>query len=311
MTPATVLDDQALAYHQRLPQRLWQYLNQRGITDALVDKHLLGWNGQRITIPITNRDGAVAFFKLAKDPAEMGGGPKMLTPPGATAELYGWDRVLAKPESIIVCEGEFDRLVLEAQGFEAVTSTGGAASFRPEWAEVIAEIPHVYLGFDHDAAGQAGAERVAQMIPQARIVPWPEEIGDGGDVTDFFVRLHRSREEFLRLLDASQPLPREEKPETVKAIRGDRTRAEIEDLKSRIMIEKLVGSYLELRASGKRFVAPCPFHADRRPSFVVFPETKSFYCFGCRAHGDALSFLMRVESVTFGEAVKVLRRLAS
>src|SRR5579859_2014088 len=125
---ATNLDLQALAldYHRRLPLRLRNYLNDRGIPDQLIHSHLLGWDGRRITIPITVSQGAVAFFKLAKDPADASGSPKMLFTPGARAELYGWDRVLAKPDQIIICEGEFDRLVLESKGFAAVTSTGGA-----------------------------------------------------------------------------------------------------------------------------------------------------------------------------------------
>jgi len=303
------LREVALCYYQHLPPRLSRYLNGRGIPDALIQSHLLGWDGSRITVPITNRKGVITFFKLAKDPADGSDSPKMLTTPGAKAELYGWEHVLARTEEIIICEGEFDRLVLEAQGFEAVTSTGGAASFRPEWAEALCQIPQVYVCFDHDAAGQAGAERVARMIPHARVVRWPEEIGDGGDVTDFFVRLRRSREEFLRLLEASQPLRREEQPETINASSAGAARDEIEGLKSRISIENLVGRYVELRPSGVRYVARCPFHEDRRPSFVVYPETQSFYCFGCREHGDVLSFLMRVEHLSFGEAVKVLRRL--
>jgi DNA primase len=49
----------------------------------------------------------------------------MLATPGAHAEFYGWERALANPEQIIVCEGEFDGLVLESDGFATVTSTGG------------------------------------------------------------------------------------------------------------------------------------------------------------------------------------------
>jgi len=310
MPPETDPRALALEYHRNLPERIRDYLHrERGIADEVIDLHFLGWNGQRITIPITNRDGILVFFKLAKDPADTTPGPKMLTPPRAKAELYGWERVNAKPDQIIVCEGEFDRLVLESRGFGAVTTTGGAATFRPEWAEALSEIPQVCLCYDHDAAGRAGAERVARMNPHARIVRWPEEIGDGGDVTDFFARLQRNREEFLQLLEASQPLPTEEKQEKVMTPRSDATRELIEGLKARTSIEKLVGQYLELRPSGQRFVARCPFHADRRPSFVVFPETQRFYCFGCREHGDVLSFLMRIENLTFGEAMKVLRRL--
>src|SRR5712691_3000461 len=111
--------------------------------------------------------------------------PKMVTTPGAHAELYDWQTVLAKPEQIIICEGEFDRLVLESGGLAAVTSTGGAATFRREWAEAFRDISTIYVCFDNDTAGREGAERVARLIPQARIVRLPEEVGEGGDVTDF------------------------------------------------------------------------------------------------------------------------------
>jgi DNA primase len=60
---------------------------------------------------------------------------------------------------------------------------------------------------------------------------------------------------------------------------------------------------------GQNYVARCPFHLDRTPSLVVFPTTQTFHCFGCRAHGDALAFLMKIENLTFREALQVLRQL--
>src|SRR5439155_1780791 len=146
-------------------------------------------------------------------PHDQSDSPKMLATPGGHAELYGWERVLANPEQIIICEGEFDRMVLESRGFAAVTSTGGALTFRPTWAGAFREIPQVYICFDNDGPGQAGAERVARMIPHARLVRLPEEVGDGGDVTDFFVRLGRRREEFIGLLEAAQSLSDEQRAE--------------------------------------------------------------------------------------------------
>src|SRR3989441_4738907 len=184
--------------HKALPQPIRQYLNGRGIPDSVIDKYVLGWNGARITIPVFNRDGQLAFFKLARDPEDnFPTSPKMVTWPKAHVELYGWEHVLAKPDQIIICEGEFDRLILEANGFRAVTSTGGAGTFRPEWAEEFLALPEVFICFDRDEAGQNGALRVGRMIPHARIVELPEDVGDGGDVTDFFARMERSREEFL------------------------------------------------------------------------------------------------------------------
>src|SRR5438876_11743592 len=117
----------AREYHRNLPPHVGEYVQQaRGIADAVIDLHLLGWNGRRITIPILDRAGQFSFFKLAKGPNDQTGSPKMLATPGAHAEIYGWERVLANPERVIICEGEFDRLALESRGFGAVTSTGGA-----------------------------------------------------------------------------------------------------------------------------------------------------------------------------------------
>jgi hypothetical protein len=100
-------------YHRNLPDRIIQYLHGRGISNEIITLHRLGWNGQRITIPVFNRDGALAFFKFAKDPEDQTDSPKMLTSRGGSVELYGWERVLAKPPRLIICAGEFDRLVLE------------------------------------------------------------------------------------------------------------------------------------------------------------------------------------------------------
>jgi Toprim domain-containing protein len=97
-------------------------------------------------------------------------------------ELYGRENLNDKPAQIIICEGEFDRLVLEANGFKAVTSTGGAKAFKKEWAKEFANISGVYLCFDNDEAGKSGALRVGGFIPHAKIVELPNDVGEGGDV---------------------------------------------------------------------------------------------------------------------------------
>src|SRR5262245_55673601 len=71
----------AAQYHAALPGRIRQYLNNRRITDLLIDDHVIGWNENRITIPIYNREGEIAFFKLARDPEGPALAPKMLTSP--------------------------------------------------------------------------------------------------------------------------------------------------------------------------------------------------------------------------------------
>ena len=77
MTNARDVLDLATEYHRGLPGRIRQYLYRRGIPDLLIDFHLVGWNGSRITIPIFNRQGELAFFKLARDPEDRLPGRKM------------------------------------------------------------------------------------------------------------------------------------------------------------------------------------------------------------------------------------------
>lgn len=79
------------------------------------------------------------------------------------------------------------------------------------------------------------------------------------------------------------------------------------ELRSRVDIEELVGRYTEIRHRGSRTpVALCPFHTEKTPSFVVYRETQSYYCFGCGAGGDAITFVKNIERLDYVEAVRYL-----
>ena len=65
----------------------------------------------------------------------------------------------------------------------------------------------------------------------------------------------------------------------------------MQDLKSRCDITDIVSSYVNLKRRGKNMVGLCPFHNEKSPSFNVYPENNSFYCFGCGAGGDVITFL--------------------
>ncbi|MCI0627784.1 MAG: CHC2 zinc finger domain-containing protein [Acidobacteria bacterium] len=300
-------------YHDALPWRIRRYLTeQRGIRDDLIDLYMLGWNGQRITIPIFDRQGAFAFFKLAKDPEDRSDSPKMIASPGARAELYGWERVKQEPAQIIICEGEFDRLVLGSHGFSAVTSTAGARVFKEEWAEALKGIPEVSVCFDRDEAGRAGALNVARLLPTARVIELPEEVGEGGDVTDFFVRLGNGRAEFLSLMEVAGPLASDvlkaagqrSEPLEKRVRRSADNRAE--RVRHNVLIQDVVSQYVTLKPAGRALRGLCPFHEDHEPSLAVYPDTGTFYCFGCQKHGDVFSFLMEKEGLSFPQAVEAL-----
>lgn len=80
----------------------------------------------------------------------------------------------------------------------------------------------------------------------------------------------------------------------------------IEDIKARNDIEHVVSSYITLKRAGSNYNGSCPFHSERTPSFTVFPSTQSFYCFGCGAGGDAITFVMRMENLDYITAVRTL-----
>ena len=84
----------------------------------------------------------------------------------------------------------------------------------------------------------------------------------------------------------------------------------IEDIRSRNDIVELIGMYVNLKRAGSNFSGLCPYHSEKSPSFTVFPATQSFYCFGCGAGGDAITFVMRSENLDYPAAVEFLAKRA-
>lgn len=80
----------------------------------------------------------------------------------------------------------------------------------------------------------------------------------------------------------------------------------IEDIKNRCAIEDVISSYVTLKRGGSTLKGLCPFHSERTPSFTVFPSSQNFYCFGCGAGGDVVSFIMRVENLDYPSALRYL-----
>ena len=236
-------------------------------------------------------------------------------PIGNRAELYGWEHLgQPKPGIIVVCEGEFDRLVLESHGIRAVTGTAGAGVFLKEWGEALLEVSHIFVCYDRDEAGRAGAERVAVLIPQARIVELPTEVGPGGDITDFFVRLGKSIRDFEDLIEKARPLPEgQRKKAQLEAARRsglghlDHPDPRVRAIRENIPMAKVASQYVQgLMKSGSRLVGLCPFHDDHRPSLVLYPDEGRFHCYGCGTRGDVIQFLMEAECLRFPQALRVL-----
>lgn len=182
--------------HQALPSHIREYLRTRGLTDAVIDEYKIGYGTfykkQWITIPIKDFYGNYSFFKLRQDPAQ--GNNKITYPKsGAEAQVFDWKLLSNNSEKLIICEGEMDRLLLLSKGVSAITSTHGAMTFKEDWVSKIPKNTKVYICFDNDEAGKKGSERVAKMVEnggyETHIITLPEEVGETGDITDYFVKL--------------------------------------------------------------------------------------------------------------------------
>ena len=80
----------------------------------------------------------------------------------------------------------------------------------------------------------------------------------------------------------------------------------IQQLKQYSDIERIISGYVPLSRKGRNLSGLCPFHSEKTPSFFVYPQTQSFYCFGCGAGGDVITFIRRIENLEYMEAVRFL-----
>ena len=78
----------------------------------------------------------------------------------------------------------------------------------------------------------------------------------------------------------------------------------LQELKMRNDLSEVAAPYVTLRRRGRNMVGLCPFHGEKTPSFNIYTENGSFYCFGCGVGGDVISFIMRIENLDYVDAVK-------
>lgn len=85
----------------------------------------------------------------------------------------------------------------------------------------------------------------------------------------------------------------------------------VDEVKDRLDVVEVIQTYVPLKKAGRNYKGLCPFHGEKTPSFVVFPDTGTWHCFGaCGTGGDVFTFLMKQENLSFGEALKELARRA-
>ena len=182
----------------------------RGLVDKTLVDFQLGWDGERVTIPIYDEYNTLVNFRRYKwnsneDQFKVLNYVDEYNNTYGEVRIFGIDRVLDQSIDYIVwCEGEMDRLINEQMGFPTACPTSGAGTWKPEWTKLFRNKKRVYLAQDNDEAGRNATAKLCEKlyrIVDVYIINWPENFPVKGDITDFYTKCGQTAEDFQKLLD--------------------------------------------------------------------------------------------------------------
>lgn len=180
--PAKLTIDLAsiMDWHLNMPESRRAYWLKRGLFDQTINDFMLGWDGKRYTIPHLYR--LVPFgVKRRQSDIDDGIPHKYTSVTGSRAGLFNAD-VLWNTDKVVICEGEIDAMLLTQWGFPAVSSTVGAGTWKADWVKLFSSVRQIFILYDNDAAGRAGSSLVFATMRRAKIINYPANIKDCGDL---------------------------------------------------------------------------------------------------------------------------------
>ncbi len=180
------------------------YFAQHTISTEFAVQQGITWDEKEVHIPVRDEEGNVIFSKhrnLHFTPHDTNSPPKYRYDAGSKAALFNFHAVKAKAY-IVISEGEVDCLKLSQEDIPSVSSTGGANTFLPEWAELLKD-KSVFICLDNDKAGRDGTAKITALLPDAKIVQLPE---NNKDICEYFADNH-SKEDFIALLQEALTIP--------------------------------------------------------------------------------------------------------
>lgn len=200
------------AHHQQLLRTfpaLTLLQERRGLSQATVERFQLGFDGQRYYIPVYDEDGRCVNIRRYKPNATRAQDKMLSWRQGfGEARLFPIKTIVdSLPDSTLyLFEGEMDTLLAQQHGLPAVTTTGGAGTWREGWNEYFRG-RRVVVCYDNDDAGRLGAGRIAHQLravaTEVKVVSIPLQSPPGADFTDYIVGHGHTVEEFLALVTAT------------------------------------------------------------------------------------------------------------
>lgn len=195
-----------------------KYLKEvRGITDSTLDKFSIGFDGDRVTIPIYNEFNELVNVRRYKWNSYENA-TKMINyedEQGNTygeTRLYGVENLVNDVEGVVLCEGEWDRLIAEQNGIPAVTATAGAGNFNSAFFDYFRNKKYVYVCYDNDEAGRMATTFFLENAPKGPIyyiMDWPADLPPKTDISDAFVKFGYNKSSFMGLF---KPYVKQEAP---------------------------------------------------------------------------------------------------
>lgn len=203
----------ATYYHQKLmaltgPLRD-MLRDRRGLTNETLELFQLGWDGERVTIPIYDEYNNLVNIRRYKwnsneDQYKVLNYTDEVGNKYGEVRIFGIDRVIdSSVDYIVWSEGELDRIITEQHGFPCACATSGAGTWKPEWTKLFRNKKRVYLAQDNDEAGRNATRKLCEKlyrVVEVYIINWPENFPAKGDLTDFFTKCGQTTEDFQKLL---------------------------------------------------------------------------------------------------------------
>lgn len=246
--------------------------DKRGYTDETLVRHQLGWDGERVTIPVYDEFNTLVNFRRYKwnstdDQWKLLNYTDELGNAYGEVRIFGIDNLINEDvDYVIWCEGETDRIINEQYGFPTACPTSGAGAWKPEWVRYFRNKKRVYIFQDNDEAGRNATVKICSKLSRTTevyTVNWPEGFPQKGDITDFYVQAKQTKEDFQELLDGAT---------RYKDPLGDSSLAEEAEAKDVHLSESSSAALY-----GKRLQIPIMLSGKDSTPFVVPSKIKA-YC---------------------------------